>query len=109
MQEFLEELNGTPAHDSSGPSLLPLTDCPQRRLDVIARLLDGETVVLDRQAGLIHQLNQTASYIWARCDGQSTIAVIAHDLAQEFAIEPTVAARDVRVLVEELQALQLLQ
>jgi hypothetical protein len=66
-------------------------------------------VVLDRQAGLIHQLNQTASYIWARCDGQSTIAGIAHQLAQEFAIEPTVASRDVRVLVEQLQALQLLQ
>ena len=109
MQELPEDLNGTPAQDPSGPSLLPLTAYPRRRPDVIARLVDGETVVLDRQAGLIHQLNQTASYIWARCDGQSTIAVIAHDLAQEFAIEPTVAARDVRVLVEELQALQLLQ
>jgi hypothetical protein len=109
MQELPEELNHTPRQDPSGPSPLPLAACPRRRLDVTARLLDGETVVLDRQAGLIHQLNHTASYIWARCDGQSTIAAIAHQLAHAFAVEPTVAARDVRALVRQLQALQLLE
>jgi Coenzyme PQQ synthesis protein D (PqqD) len=109
MQESPEELNDTPGQDPSGPLLLPLTVCPRRRPDVIARLLDGETVVLDRQTGVIHQLNPTASYIWERCDGQSTIAAIAHQLAHAFAVEPTVAARDVRALVRQLQALQLLE
>jgi Coenzyme PQQ synthesis protein D (PqqD) len=109
MQESPEELHDTPGPDPSGPSLLSLAACPRRRPDVIARLLDGETVVLDRQAGVIHQLNHTASYIWARCDGQSTIAAMAHQLPQAFAVEPTVAARDVCVLVRQLQALQLLE
>jgi hypothetical protein len=109
MQESPEDLNYPPEPDPSGPSLLPLATCPKRRAEIVARLLDGETVVLDRQAGLIHQLNDTASYIWARCDGQSSIAVIAQQLAQAFAVEPTVAARDVRVLVGQLQALQLLE
>jgi hypothetical protein len=109
MQEWPEELSDMPGQDPSDPSPLRLTACPRRRPDVIARLLDGETVVLDRPAGLIHQLNYTASYIWARCDGQSTIAAIAHQLAQDFAVEPTVAARDVRVLVKQLQTLQLLE
>jgi hypothetical protein len=104
-----EDLHHTPEQDPSGPSLLPLAACPKRRPDVIVRLLDGETVVLDRQAGVIHQLNHTASYIWARCDGQSSIADIAHQLAQAFAVEPTVAARDVHVLVTQLQTLQLLE
>jgi hypothetical protein len=75
----------------------------------MARLLDGETLVLDRQAGVIHQLNHTASYIWARCDGHSSLAAIAHQLAHAFAVEPPVAVRDVRVLVRQLQALQLLE
>lgn len=109
MQELPEKINGTPAEDTSDPLLLSLAACPRRRLNVIARQVDGETVVLDRQAEVIHQLNQTASYIWALCDGQLSIAGIADQLAQEFAIEPTVAAQDVRVLVEQLQALQLLQ
>ena len=109
MQDSPEERNHAPRQDAAGPALLPLAACPQRRSDVIARLLDGETVVLDRQAGLIHQLNPTASYIWARCDGHSTIAAIAHQLAHAFAVEPAVAARDVRALVRQLQALQLLE
>ena len=109
MQESPAELDDTPGQDPSDPSRLPLTACPRQRPEVIARLLDGETVVLDRHAGLIHQLNHTASYIWARCDGQSTIAAIAHQLAQDFAVDPTVAARDVRALVTQLQALQLLE
>jgi hypothetical protein len=109
MQELPEEVNGTPVQVPSGPLPLPLAACPRPRPDVIARLIDGETVVLDRQAGLVHQLNQTASYIWALCDGQTTIAGMAHQFAQEFVIEPTVASRDVRVLVEQLQALELLE
>jgi Coenzyme PQQ synthesis protein D (PqqD) len=104
-----EELNEAPGPDPSGPWRLPRTACPRRRADVIARLLDGETVVLDRPAGVIHHLNHTASYIWARCDGQSTLAAIAHQLAQDFAVEPAVAARDVRVLVQQLQTLHLLE
>jgi hypothetical protein len=109
MQELPEELNHTPGQEPPDPSRLPHTACPRRRSDVIARLLDGETVVLDRQAGVIHQLNRTASYVWAHCAGHSTIADIAHQLTDVFAVEATVAARDVGPLVRQLQALQLLE
>jgi Coenzyme PQQ synthesis protein D (PqqD) len=109
MQASPEARNDTLGPELSGPALLPRTACPQRRPDSIARLLDGETVVLDRQAGVVHQLNHTASYIWARCDGHSTIAAIADQLAQAFVVAPTVAVRDVRVLVRQLQALPLLE
>jgi len=66
-------------------------------------------VVLDRQAGVIHQLNPTASYIWERCDGHTPVGAIAHQLAQAFDVELTVATRDVQTMVTQLQALHLLE
>jgi hypothetical protein len=80
---------------------------PKRRFDVRVRVVEGETVVFDRQAGLIHQLNQTASYIWDRCDGTSTIADIATQLAAAFDVEPKRAAHDVAAIVGQLQSLRL--
>ena len=96
-------------HEPFGPLLPPQAPCPKRRPDVLSRLIDGETVVLDRQAGLVHQLNQTASYVWERCDGQSTMTDIAHGLAQTFDVDLSVATRDVTAMIRQLQALHLLE
>ena len=82
---------------------------PKRRSDVSVRVVEGETVVLDRQEELIHQLNQTASYIWARCDGKSGMAEIASQLAEEFGIDPETVARDVAGIVGQIQSLNLLE
>jgi hypothetical protein len=72
-------------------------------------MVDGEVVVLDRQAGLIHQLNQTASYIWDRCDGQSTVAEIANQLAAAFDVGADTAVQDVAITITQLQSLGLLE
>lgn len=82
---------------------------PKRRSDVNVRVLDGETVVLDRQGAMIHQLNQTASFIWKRCDGESTIPEIADQLAEVYEIDPETAARDVASVVGQLHSLNLLE
>lgn len=73
------------------------------------RVVAGETLILDRHQQLIHQLNQTASYIWDRCDGTATVAAIADQLAQAFDVEPTRAAQDVAALVCQLQQVGLLE
>ena len=95
--------------EPSGPSWPPQDLCPKRRLDLSARLIDGEAVVLDRQAGLIHQLNPTASYVWEHCEGHATLTGIAQQLADVFDVDLTVATHDVRVLVTQLQDLHLLE
>jgi hypothetical protein len=82
---------------------------PRRRADLRVRVVDGETVVFDRRQGLIHQLNHTAHYIWERCDGTSTIAEIAQQLATAFVVEVQTAADDVATLVEQFQTLELLE
>lgn len=84
-------------------------DHPKRRVDVNVRMVDGEVVVLDRQSDLIHQLNHTASYIWDRCDGQSTVAEIANQLAAAFQVDADTAVQDVATTIRQLQSLGLLE
>jgi len=82
---------------------------PMRRSDLSVRIMEGETVVLDRHRRLIHQLNKTASYIWERCDGKSTVAEIANELAEAFGIDVDSAERDTVTVVEELESLGLIK
>ena len=82
---------------------------PMRRSDLSVRIMEGETVVLDRHRRLIHQLNKTASYIWESCDGTSTVTEIANELAEAFGIDVDSAERDTVTVVEELESLGLIK
>jgi hypothetical protein len=81
---------------------------PLRRTDLMTRLIEGEVVILDREAGKVHQLNPTAGYVWNNCDGSSTVGSIAERLAEAFDVTPEKALRDVEALLQELQGLGLL-
>ncbi|HEX9821819.1 MAG TPA: PqqD family protein [Methylomirabilota bacterium] len=83
--------------------------CPRRRSDVRARAVEGEMVVLDRQRQLVHQLNQTASYVWERCDGEHTVPTIARDLAGVFEVDLQSAETDVANAVRQLEAAGLVE
>lgn len=84
-------------------------DHPKRRADLNVRLVDGEVVVLDRQSNLIHQLNQAASFIWDRCNGQSTVAEIANQLATAFDVDATMAVHDVAIIIRRFHCLGLME
>jgi hypothetical protein len=87
-----------------------MTDyCPNRRSDVLVRVVEGETVVLDRQGGLIHQFNRTVSYIWDRCDGRSTLADITHQLVEAFDVEAETVAADTASTIAQFHRLSLLE
>ena len=77
--------------------------------DLSVRIIDGEAIIYDRQSGLIHQLNYTASIIWQQCDGQSTITDIVQKVAHEFDVESEVARQDVLTILGRLHQLRLLQ
>ena len=82
---------------------------PLRRRNVNVRTLDGETVVLDRRRRRIHQLNVTASHVWARCDGRHTLSDIADELAGAFDVDRGTAARDAVALLQQLAGAGLLE
>ena len=82
---------------------------PKRRTDVNSRVVEEETVVLDRRHEFIHQLNLTATYIWERCDGKASIEDIAVQLAETFDVEFETALNDVVRVMRDFQHLQLLE
>ena len=65
--------------------------------------------MLDRAGGRVHQLNATASFVWARLDGRTSPQDVAVAVAEAFDVEPETAARDVVALLEQFRTLNLLQ
>ena len=76
---------------------------PRRRPEHRAGAVDGEMVLLDRGRHLVHQLNETASYIWDRCDGRHSIVAIAGELSAAFDVDACTAERDVALTVRQLE------
>jgi PqqD family protein of HPr-rel-A system len=79
------------------------------RANLAVRDVEGEMVVFDRTGGRVHQLNPTASFVWATLDGRTDSNEIAARVAERFAVEAAVASRDVHSLLEQLTALNLLE
>jgi hypothetical protein len=69
---------------------------------------DGELIVLDKDAGKVHQLNKSASLVWhGLSDGLATNDIAAM-LVDAFEIERESAITDVRAAVTQLRELGLL-
>ena len=85
-----------------------LERCYRRPTEFSLEEVAGETLVLDDQQGRVHQLNSTASFIWKRCDGKTTIQQIVNALIDNFDVELEVARRDVTEVVAKLRSLNLL-
>lgn len=82
---------------------------PKRRADLSVRDVDGETVVLDRRLGKVHQLNPTASHVWRCCDGRTELREIAASLARSYGVEPGDLEADVRDVIARFEELRLIE
>ena len=51
-----------------------MTALRRRLKKVVVREVEGEILLLDTGANLIHQLNETASFVWRRCDAAASPA-----------------------------------
>ena len=75
---------------------------PKIRLDVTVQHVGDESLVLDLETGQIHQLNATATWILAQCNGENSIESIAKDFAEYFSLDSEVAMSDVTTVIEQL-------
>ena len=82
--------------------------CPKRRSDLNYRTIEGETLILNRKEGHLHQLNPTASFIWDCCDGKSDIAEIIDRLAGAYEVDSSTARKDVEEVLSNLRNSNLL-
>ena len=73
----------------------------------ISREVNGETLVLDGRAELIHQLNPTASFIWQQAQSGNEAGEIASALAEQYDVDLETAHRDVAATLTRLKELNL--
>ncbi|MBI5462519.1 MAG: PqqD family protein [Gammaproteobacteria bacterium] len=79
------------------------------RTDLLVREVDGETVILDRKADLIHTLNPTASFIWNAMQHGTSIQDIVQSMAATFEVDAEKATADVTTVLGNFRDLGLLQ
>jgi len=82
---------------------------PRQSPHVSVKDIDGQTIILDRPHGKLHELNATASYVWRRCDGQATVSDIVAATAREFDADPITVERDVADILQQLERVQLIE
>ena len=75
-----------------------------RRADVsvTTEVLDGEAVLYDVRTRQLVHLNQTATKVWLRCDGTTTVAQIVDAMTAEFGRTREEVDPEVVTLVDEL-------
>ena len=88
---------------------LTLTLTPKPGLDIFAQEVDNEILILDRKANKIHQLNDTASFIWKQSDGSNTISSIIESLVSVFEVSTEEAEKDVLDTIRLFQENNLLE
>lgn len=71
--------------------------------------VDDEMLILDVSKDKIHQLNQTACFVWANCNGANSQEMLADLLVEQYEVDPSTAKEDVSVIVQELLNLELIR
>jgi hypothetical protein len=81
---------------------------PRRREGLQVREIDGETVILDREGGLMHNLNATAAFVLGAMDGRRSEKEIWEALAEAFEVSLETAEKDTRALIARFRELGIL-
>jgi hypothetical protein len=73
----------------------------------VTRTFDGETVIVPVRRNVadlvsIYTLNETGTFLWNRCDGQTTIEQLVEALSDTFEVSRTKAWQDVKELLNDL-------
>ena len=84
-----------------------MTEVQKRPTGLIAREIDGEYLILDTDADRVHQLNPSASRIWAGIERDLSARDIAQELAAEFDVDEDQALQDVIGAFEQFKVLKL--
>jgi len=85
--------------------MMKIPERPVARNDLLVEVVEEEIVIVDRQSAQVCQLNQTASVIWPRLNGNNDLDTLVDEVCQAFEVDVDVAQRDVKVFLSELMQL----
>lgn len=66
------------------------------------REIEGRVVVISPEDSVVHELNETASFIWKHADRGCSVSEIANLLSLEFGVEASQARSDTEELLRML-------
>ena len=79
----------------------------QRNPALAWREIDNETVIISPNDSVMHELNDTGSFLWKNIDGKRSAADLAELLVQSYEVAPDVALSDTQSLLEDMSARKL--
>mgnify|MGYP001608224643 CR=1 FL=1 len=83
-------------------------DRPQQHPNAAWREVEGQVVIISPEDSVLHELNETASFIWKQATGEHTAEEIARRMADEFNVDGETALADACELVNHLEQKKLL-
>jgi len=64
--------------------------------------MDEQALVLTPKKSTVHELNETATWIWKRLNGDRTLESIQIEMCEVFDIEPNQARNDLYQLINDM-------
>jgi hypothetical protein len=92
----------------AGGSLIRLDEVFAPSQDVVARKIEGETIIIPLVAGIgdredeLYTLNQTGQAIWEKLDGGKSVQDIVDELAAAYEAPVETIREDVTGLIQEM-------
>jgi hypothetical protein len=80
----------------------------QRNPSLAWREIDDETVIISPDESVMHELNDTGSFLWRNIDGRRTAEDLAALLVEQYDVAHETALADTLELLEELSTRKLL-
>lgn len=80
----------------------------RRRDGILAREVDREHLLLDTDNNHVHQLNETASFVWRQVEEVGAVEEISALLAETYSADPVVVADDVTKIISRFVELGLI-
>ncbi len=80
----------------------------RRRDGILAREVDRELVLLDTDSNHVHQLNETASFVWRQVEEAGSAEEISALLAETYSADPVILADDVKQILSRFVELGLI-
>jgi hypothetical protein len=79
----------------------------QKNPDLAWREIDDETVIISPHDSVMHELNDTGSFLWKNIDGKKSAAELAELLVENYQVAPDIALSDAQALLDEMSSRKL--